>query len=399
MRFTIPRDIYFGRGAIESLKELKGTRAVIVTGGSSMQNSGFMDKGKKILGEGGFETFLLEGIEPDPDIKTVMKGAAFMLKHEPDVIVVIGGGSAIDAAKAMWIFYEHPEMTFEAFKSPFTLPALRKKAIFAAIPSTSGTASEVTAFSVITDYEPKIKYPLADYQLTPDMAIIDPDLADTMPKELVAHTGMDALTHAIEAYTATASSEFSDPLALHSIKRIFGNLVMSYEGKKEAAEKMHYAQCMAGMAFSNALLGIAHSLAHKTGAALGIPHGLANAIYLPYVIRFNANKEAATYKQNGIYSGRSKYAEIATHIGVLEEDQAVLTRKLIERIESMNRALHIPASLREAGIDKMEFQSLADSIAENAATDPCTASNPRHADKEDLRKLLRCIYEGSVVDF
>ncbi|MDF3001856.1 MAG: adh1 [Bacillota bacterium] len=399
MRFTIPRDIYFGRGAIESLKELKGKRAVIVTGGSSMQNSGFLDKTKKILEEGGSETFLLEGVEPDPGIKTVLKGAAFMLKHEPDVIVAIGGGSPIDAAKAMWIFYEHPEMTFEAFKSPFTLPALRKKAIFAAIPSTSGTASEVTAFSVITDYETKIKYPLADYQLTPDVAIIDPDLADTMPKELVAHTGMDALTHAIEAYTATDSSEFSDPLALHAIKLILGNLVMSFDGKKEAAEKMHYAQCMAGMAFSNALLGIAHSLAHKTGAALKIPHGLANAIYLPYVIRFNANKEAVTYKQNGVYSGRSKYAEIAKHIGVLEEDQTVLTRKLIEQIESMNRALHIPASLREAGIDEVEFKSLIDSISENAAMDPCTAANPRHADKEDLKKLLRCIYEGSVVDF
>ena len=399
MRFTIPRDIYFGRGSIESLKDLKGTKAVIVTGGSSMQKSGFLDKTKKLLEEAGFQTFLLEGVEPDPGIETVMKGAEFMLEHEPDVIIAIGGGSSIDAAKAMWIFYEHPETTFEDIKNPFTVPELRKKAIFAAIPSTSGTATEVTAFSVITDYKTKIKYPLADYNLTPDIAIVDPDLADTMPKDLVAHTGMDALTHAIEAYTATAASEFSDPLALHAIKLIITNLVMSYEGKKEAAEKMHYAQCLAGMAFSNALLGITHSLAHKTGAALGIPHGLANAIYLPYVIRYNANKEAEGYKQNGVYSGRGRYAEIAKYIGVMEEEQTVLTEKLIGFVESINNALHIPGSLREAGVDEMEFRKLVDSIAENAAKDPCTASNPRTADKEDLKKLLHCIYEGKSVDF
>lgn len=399
MRFTIPRDIYFGRGSIETLRELKGKRAVIVTGGSSMQKSGFLDKTKVLLEQGGFETFLFAGVEPDPSIETVMKGAAFMQEHKPDVIVAIGGGSPIDAAKAMWIFYEHPETTFEDIKNPFTVPELRKKAIFAAIPSTSGTATEVTAFSVITDYETKIKYPLADYNLTPDVAIVDPDLADTMPPQLVAHTGMDALTHAIEAYTATASSEFSDPLALHAIKLIITNLVMSYEGKKEAAEKMHYAQCMAGMAFSNALLGITHSLAHKTGASLGIPHGLANAIYLPYVIRYNANKEAENYKQNGVYSGRSRYAEIAKYIGVLEEDPVVLTQKLIGFVESINNTLHIPASLRDAGVDEMKFRTLVDSIAENAVKDPCTSSNPRQAEREDLNKLLHCIYEGKAVDF
>lgn len=399
MRFTIPRDIYFGRGSIEALKEIKGQKAVIVTGGSSMQKSGFLDKTKKLLQEAGLESFLFEGVEPDPSIETVMKGAKFMQEHEPDVILSIGGGSPIDAAKAMWIFYEHPELKFDDIKEPFTVPKLRNKATFIAIPSTSGTATEVTAFSVITDYSTKIKYPLADYNLTPDIAIVDPDLADSMPKELIAHTGMDALTHAIEAYVATAASEFSDPLALHGIKLIITNLVMSYEGKKEAAEKMHYAQCMAGMAFSNALLGITHSLAHKTGAALGIPHGLANAIYMPYVIRYNANKEAEGYVQNSTCCARTRYAEIAKYIGVLEDKDTVLVEKLIGFIESMNNALHIPASLREAGIDEMEFRKMADSISENAAKDPCSGSNPRKADKDDLKKLLHCIYEGKQVDF
>jgi alcohol dehydrogenase class IV len=220
MRFTIPRDIYFGRGTLEMLKQVKGKKAVIITGGSSMQKTGFLDKTKKYLQEAGLDVKVYEGVEPDPSVETVMKGAQFMKEHAPDVIVSIGGGSPIDAAKAMWIFYEHPETKFDDVKDPFTVPELRKKAIFIAVPSTSGTATEVTAFSVITDYATKIKYPLADYNLTPDIAIVDPDLADTMPKELIAHTGMDALTHAVEAYVATAASEFTDPLALHSIKLI-----------------------------------------------------------------------------------------------------------------------------------------------------------------------------------
>jgi alcohol dehydrogenase class IV len=236
MRFTIPRDIYFGRGTLEMLKQVKGKKAVIITGGSSMQKTGFLDKTKKYLQEAGLDVEVYEGVEPDPSVETVMKGAQFMKEHAPDVIVSIGGGSPIDAAKAMWIFYEHPEIKFDDVKNPFTVPELRKKAIFIAVPSTSGTATEVTAFSVITDYTTKIKYPLADYNLTPDIAIVDPDLADTMPKELIAHTGMDALTHAVEAYVATAASEFTDPLALHAIKLIITNLVMSHEGRKESAE-------------------------------------------------------------------------------------------------------------------------------------------------------------------
>ena len=327
-RFTLPRDIYYGAGAISELKVLKGhKKAMIFTGGSSMKRGGFLQKVEDVLHNIGIETQLFEGIEPDPSIETVFRGAEAMRAFEPDVIVAIGGGSPIDAAKAMWVFYEHPEKTFEDIKDPFTIPVLRNKAIFVAIPSTSGTATEVTAFSVITDYKTDIKYPLADFEITPDIAILDTDIPLTMPKKLTAHTGMDALTHAIEAYVATARSNFSDALALQAISDIYDSLVASYYGDKAAREKMHIAQCMAGMAFSNALLGIAHSLAHKTGAVFHIPHGCCNAILLPSVIEFNA-KVCADH-----------YAVIARHLGLAGNTDAQLTNALIDSIKALNKKL------------------------------------------------------------
>ncbi len=219
-RFTLPRDIYFGEHAIEELKNLKGhKKAMIITGGSSMKRGGFLQKTEQVLKDNGMEVQLFEGVEPDPSIETVFKGAEAMRAFEPDVIVAIGGGSPIDAAKAMWVFYEYPEKTFDDIKDPFTIPKLRQKAIFVAIPSTSGTATEVTAFSVITDYSTKIKYPLADFEITPDIAVLDTAIAVTMPKKLTAHTGMDAMTHAIEAYVARPA-DFSDPLAFKAISDI-----------------------------------------------------------------------------------------------------------------------------------------------------------------------------------
>ncbi|MBU3218482.1 iron-containing alcohol dehydrogenase, partial [Clostridium estertheticum] len=229
-RFTLPRDIYFGENSLEVLKTIKGKKAVIVTGGSSMKKFGFLDKVEAYLNEAGIEVKHITGVEPDPSVDTVMNGAAVMREFEPDLIISIGGGSPIDAAKAMWIFYEYPEFTFKQAVIPFGIPDLRQKAKFIAIPSTSGTASEVTAFSVITDYKAKIKYPLADFNLTPDVAIIDPSLAQTMPAKLTAHTGMDALTHALEAYVAGLHSYFSDPLAMQAITMIKENLVKSFEG-------------------------------------------------------------------------------------------------------------------------------------------------------------------------
>ena len=287
-RFTNPRDLYFGEGARHEVKNLKGKKAIIVSGGSSMRRGGFLQDVEADLKEAGMEVQLFEGVESDPSIETVMKGAAAMRDFEPDWIVAIGGGSPIDAAKAMWVFYEYPEESFDNIIQPFSFPELRQKAHFCAISSTSGTATEVTAFSVITDYAKGIKYPLADFNITPDVAIVDPELTYTMPAKLCAHTGMDALTHCMEAYVSTFASMFTDANALHGIREIVEWLPKSYAGDHEARQHMHEAQCIAGIAFSSGLLGIVHSMAHKTGAAFEnghIIHGAANAMYLGKVIR------------------------------------------------------------------------------------------------------------------
>lgn len=387
-RFTLPRDLYFGPNAMAELKNLKGhKKAFVVTGGSSMKKTGFLDKLVNILKEAGLETRVYEGVEPDPSIERVFDGAKAMREFEPDVIVAIGGGSPMDAAKAMWVFYEYPEKTFDDIKDPFTMPKLRQKAIFVAIPSTSGTASEVTAFSVITDYSTGIKYPLADFEITPDIAVLDTDIPQTMPKKLVAHTGMDALTHAIEAYVATARSEFSDPLALKAISDIFDCLVDSYNGDVEARGKMHLAQCLAGMAFSNALLGIAHSLAHKTGAIFHIPHGCCNAILLPNVIQFNSRV------------CMERYAQIAKAVGLPGSTDKQLVNSLVDAIRDMNKKLNIAQTYKDNGVKEEDFKAHCESIAANAVLDPCTASNPRETSKEDMLKVLTCAYYGEDVTF
>lgn len=386
-RFTLPRDIYHGEGALETLKTLKGKRAFIVVGGGSMKKFGFLQKVEDYLKEAGMEIELFEGVEPDPSVETVMKGAEAMRSFEPDWIVAMGGGSPIDAAKAMWIFYEYPEFTFEQAVVPFGLPELRQKAKFIAIPSTSGTATEVTAFSVITDYKAKIKYPLADFNITPDIAIVDPALAQTMPKTLVAHTGMDALTHAIEAYTASLRSNFSDPLALKAIEMVRDYLVDSYNGCEKSRNLMHEAQCLAGMAFSNALLGIVHSMAHKTGAVFHIPHGCANAIFLPYVIEYNRSK------------CEDRYADIARMLKLKGNTDAELTNSLIEMINGLNTALSIPHSMKEYGVTEEDFRANLEFIAYNAVLDACTGSNPREIDDKTMERLFECTYYGNKVDF
>lgn len=386
-RFTLPRDIYHGKDSLEVLKSLEGKKAFIVIGGGSMKRFGFLDKVLSYLKEANMETKVFEGVEPDPSVETVMKGAKEMEEFNPDWIVSIGGGSPIDAAKAMWIFYEYPDFTFEKAIVPFGLPKLRRKAKFVAIPSTSGTATEVTAFSVITDYKAKIKYPLADFEITPDIAIVDPSLAETMPEKLVAHTGMDALTHAIEAYTASLRSNFTDPLALKAIEMVNMHLVNSYKGDMEARGEMHEAQCLAGMAFSNALLGIVHSMAHKVGAVFHIPHGCANAIFLPYVIKYNRK------------ACEDRYANIARHIGLKGESERDLTDALIDLINKFNKELNIPSSMKEYGIEEGDFKANLKFIAHNAVLDPCTGSNPREIDDETMEKLYTCAYYGSDVDF
>lgn len=387
-RFTIPRDIYYGKESLEVLKTIKGNKAVIVIGGGSMKRLGFLDKVESYLKEAGIETKLIEGVEPDPSVETVMKGAEIMREYQPDLIVSIGGGSPIDAAKAMWIFYEHPDLTFEeAAEKVLCLPELRGKAKFIAIPSTSGTASEVTAFSVITDYKKQIKYPLADFNLTPDIAIVDPELAETMPAKLTAHTGMDALTHAIEAYVATENSNFTDPLALHAILMVKDYLIKSYEGDKEARERMHEAQCLAGMAFSNALLGISHSMAHKIGAVFDITHGCANAIFLPYVVQFNSKDCGA------------RYANVARYLGLEGNSDKDLVNSLINFIRGLNKKLSISNSLKEYGIDESNFKEKVEYMSHNAILDACTGSNPRKINEEEMKKMYTYAFYGKDIDF
>ena len=391
-RFTLPRDIYHGAGSLEELKNLKGKKAMLVVGGGSMKRQGFLDRAVDYLKEAGMEVKLFEGVEPDPSVETVMKGAEAMRAFEPDWIVSMGGGSPIDAATAMWAFYEYPDVTFEQLITPFSFPELRQKAKFCAIPSTSGTATEVTAFSVITDYSTGVKYPLADFNITPDVAIVDPDLVKGLPAKQVAYTGMDALTHAIEAYVSTVNCVYTDPLAIQAIEMVFDYLPASYRGNMEARAQMHDAQCLAGMAFSNALLGIVHSMAHKTGAAFStghITHGCANAMYLPYVIKYNAKDPVAA----------KRYAEIARKVGLQGASEKALINSLCEKIDDFNVQLSIPKTLKEFGIIEEEFKEKIAKISELAVGDACTGSNPRAIDPATMEKLFTCIYYGTEVDF
>lgn len=403
-RFTLPRDLYHGENALEALKTFTGKRAVVCVGGGSMKRFGFLDKAIAYLQEAGMEVKVIDGIEPDPSVETVMDGAAVMQDFQPDWIVAIGGGSPIDAAKAMWIKYEYPETTFEDMCKVFGLPKLRTKAKFCAVSSTSGTATEVTAFSIITDYAKGIKYPIADFEITPDVAIVDPALAQTMPKKLVAHTGMDAMTHAVEAYVSTAHCDYTDPLAMHAIKMIQRDLVNSYNGDVNARNEMHNAQCLAGMAFSNALLGIVHSMAHKTGAVFAdfgahIIHGAANAMYLPKVIAFNAKNPEA----------KQRYGMIADamNLGGSNDDEKVAL--LIAALRKMNDDLNIPHCIKNYGADSYPceqgfvpenvFLDRLPMIAKNAIGDACTGSNPRIPTQEEMEKLLKCCYYDYEIDF
>ena len=405
-RFTNPRDIYFGPGALENLKNLKGKRAVICVGGGSLKRGGFLQRAEDYLHEAGFETKVIEGIESDPSVTTVMNGAQVMLDFEPDWIVAMGGGSPIDAAKAMWIKYEYPDCTFEDMCKVFGLPELRTKAHFCAVTSTSGTGTEVTAFSIITDYDKGIKFPIADFQITPDVAIVDPDLVATLPPKLIAHTGMDALTHCIEAWVSTARSRYTDAMALSAAKIIKDSIVPSYNGDLDARAAMHDAQCMAGIAFSSGLLGIVHSLAHKTGAAFTdygdgahIIHGAANAMYLPKVVAFNANDSVAL----------ARYAQLADEFGLEGTSEKSKTQALIEFLRGLNDQLKIPHGIQFYGADSYPaeagfvpvdvFEARKSDIAANAIGDACTGSNPIAPSQEQMEMVLAACYYDSEVEF
>lgn len=387
IRFTIPRDIYFGENALDHLRTVKGTKAMLVIGSGRLINDGTVPKIQELLKEANVETSIFAGIESDPSVKTVMRGVEAMKAFNPDVIIGIGGGSPIDAAKAMWIFYEHPEFTFEEAAKPFNLPELRQKATFIAIPTTSGTGSEVTAFSIISDEKTDIKYPVADFNITPDVAIVDTNLVQSMTPTLIADTGMDALTHAFEAYVSTARNSITDALAMKSIEMTVDYLIDSFKGDQQARKEMHISQSLAGMAFSNAILGIVHSMAHKTGRLFGIPHGRANAIYLPYVIQFNAKTASAAY------------ADIAKRLGLKGDTTDELVQALIQLVKDFRVAMNMPATLKEFGVSEEDFKPNLDKIAEGAVADACTGTNPREISVEEMKRLFEATYYGTEVNF
>ena len=387
-RFTIPRDVYFGDNAIDALKTIEGKKAFIVIGSDRTIEDGTVAKVQANLAEAGIESMVFKGVEHDPLYSTVKRGTVALREFGADWIIGIGGGSPIDAAKAMWVFYEAPEETMEEALKPFTLPKLRNKARFIGITTTSGTGTEVTSFSVVSDPETNVKYPIADFEITPDIAIVDTTLVQTLSSKNVSYMGMDALTHAIEAYTSTAATPFTDAVAVKAVEMIDENLVNSFNGDLDVARKnMHIAQNLAGMAFSNAILGIVHSMAHKTGRIFTIPHGCANAIYLPFATQYNAKVAPA------------KYADLARRLGLKGETQEEQVAAFVQYVKDLKKAMGVPATLKEFGVDEQEFLAQLDFISEEAVGDPCTGTNPRAIDPATMKKLFLAAYYGEDVNF
>lgn len=405
--FKIPPRVYFEPGSLSYLSKLHGTRAFIVTD-AMMIKLGYVDKAIHHLAKRGMKVEIFSEVEPDPSVETVNKGVAAMAQFQPDVIIALGGGSPIDAAKGMWLFYEHPEVSFDSLrlkfmdirKRAFKFPELGKKATFVAIPTTSGTGSEVTAFAVITDKSKDVKYPLADYELTPDIAIIDPELVYTVPKGVTADTGIDVLTHAIEAYVSVLASDYTDALALKAVELVFKYLPAAYENgqNKLAREKMHNASTLAGMAFTNAFLGINHSLAHVLGAKFHVAHGRANAILMPHVIAYNASQptKLVAYPQYEKYQAPERYAEIARHLGLPASTAEEGVASLIQAIRELMVKLNIPQTLAECGIDRAAFEKQVPIMADVAFGDQCTISNPRLPLVTELEGIYRAAYGPAV---
>lgn len=378
--FRVPKDIVFGENALEYLSTLEGKRATLVTGGSSMKRFGFLDDAKAQLEKAGMEVSIVDGVEPNPSIETVIRGGKEMAEFNPDWIIAIGGGSALDAAKIMWVYYEYPETKFQDLVEG-KFPKLRTKAQMIQIPSTSGTASEITAFSVITDTESLIKYPLVSYEITPDIALLDPALPATMPPHITANTGMDVITHSIEAYVSSNATSYTDPLAMESIKLVYNHIVPAYtDGKNmEAREAMHNASALGGMAFTNASLGIVHSLAHKIGGEFDLTHGLVNAILLPYIIAYNKKST-------------DKYSEIERQLEIDDLGKA---------IQELNSQVGIPNTLKEiteVEITEEKFLAVLDRMSQHALDDPCTGTNPRVPTVEDVKAIYTAAYYGTTTE-
>jgi hypothetical protein len=379
--FIVPHIMHHGPGSLAQLKSIKGKKAVIVTGAGSMRRLGYIDKTQALLKEAGIASAVFDGVEADPSVETVRRGFEFFKQEKPDIIIGLGGCSAIDAAKAMWIFYEYPESTFEEICVPFAVKPLRNKAKFIAIPSTSGTGTEVTCCAVITDREAGTKYPIVTYEICPDIAIVDGELAAGMPASVTANTGMDALSHDAEAFVATLATPYTDALAKESVLMVFENLPKAMaDGKNiDVRQKMHDASCMAGMSFSNALLGIIHSMSHQVGGTFGVPHGRSNAILMPNVIRYNSK-------------ATKKYEILADLFGKKSaEDFAQLC-------DGLRQQVGIEKTYKEYGIDAKQWAEKIDQMTAHAMADPCTGANPRKPTAAEIKKIYQCCYDGTIVD-
>ena len=407
--FKVPEKIYFEAGSIRYLENMPDIERAFIVTDPGMVKLGYVDKILYHLRKRKQHVHceIFSGVESDPSFETVNKGLELMRNFKPDVIIALGGGSPIDAAKGMWLFYEHPEADPEGLKLRFMdirkrtykFPKLGEKAKMVAIPTTSGTGSEVTSFSVLTDKVNNKKYPLADYELTPDVAIIDPDLVLSLPKTVTADTGMDVLTHALEAYVSNMASDYTDGLAEKAIELVFEYLPRAYEdGAKDklAREKMHNASTIAGMAFTNAFLGINHSLAHKIGAEFHLAHGRINAILLPYVIKYNSSlpTKFVSFPKYEYFIADKKYSYIAKKMGLKCDNVQEGVNSLINKVQEMNKILNIPQLFKELGIDEKEFLDKVDLLADRAFEDQCTTANPRLPLVSELREILIDSYYG-----
>ena len=409
--FKVPEKIYFEAGSIAYLEKMPNIERAFIVTDQGMVKLGYVDKILYHLRnrQQYVHSEIFSEVESDPSFDTIMKGVEAMKNFKPDVIIALGGGSPIDAAKGMWLFYEHPEADPEGLKLKFMdirkrtykFPKLGEKCQMVAIPTTSGTGSEVTSFAVITDKEKNKKYPLADYELTPDVAIVDPDLVMSLPKSVTADTGMDVLTHALEAYVSNMASDYTDGLAEKAVELVFQYLEQAYDDgtNKLAREKMHNASTIAGMAFTNAFLGVNHSIAHKIGAEFHLPHGRINAILLPYVVRYNSTKPTkfVSFPKYEYFIADQKYYEMAKKVGLKAKTVEEGISSLIEKIKEMNEHMNIPKSFKDAGIDEQEFLSKVDMLADRAFEDQCTTANPRVPLVSEIKQILLDSYYGKDV--
>ena len=375
-------ELYHGVGSLGELKNIKGKKAVIVIGGSSVVKNGSLQKVAALLDEAGLQHTVFSGVEADPSIETARRGATLFMEFQPDWVIGLGGCSAIDAAKAMWALYEHPELTFETMTQIGGIPPLRNKARFIAIPSTSGTGTEITALAVITDRTNNVKYPLVSYELLPDISIVDGVLCKSMPADVTAKTGLEALTHCVEAYVSNIDDNYADAFDKGGIELIFNNLKQAIADPQNETvrQNMHDASCLGGYAFTNAWLGIAHSMAHQIGGTFGIPHGCANAIVLPSVIRYNA---AVT----------GRYADLARLLGKSTSEEFATA------IEVLRTEVNVAPSVKACGIEQETWDQEVKRMAEHAMSDPCTGFNPRKLKLEEMERLFMAVYEGVRVNF